>query len=224
VAKTGIVIADDHALFRSGLRKLLESKPHLNVVGEASSGEEVATLVQGLKPDILLLDVSLPGLSGLGVLKQLGSSSSTRVILVTASIETSDVIQALQWGVHGIVLKNCATESVFQSIDAVLAGQYWIYSRGAANLADTLNRLSESELGDRISPAKFRLTQRELVVLHAIVSGRANKEIAKQFSISEQTVKHHVTNIFNKTGASNRLELTLFAIEHGLVDVIPPSR
>ena len=220
MAKTCIVIADDHALFRSGLRKLLESQPHLSVVGETPSGDEVATLVKSLKPDILLLDVCLPRLSGLGVLQQLGSSS-TRVILLTANIENSDAIQALQWGIHGIVLKNATTESVFRSIDAVMDGQYWIFSRGVEGLDNAVSRLSAPESTGKTQSARFRLTQREMVVLHAVVSGRANKEIARQCCISEQTVKHHVTNIFNKTGASSRLELTLFAIEHGLVETPP---
>jgi len=212
VAKTCIVIADDHALFRSGLRKLLESQPHLSVVGETPSGDEVATLVKSLKPDILLLDVCLPRLSGLGVLQQLGSSS-TRVILLTANIENSDAIQALQWGIHGIVLKNATTESVFRSIDAVMDG--------VEGLDNAVSRLSAPESTGKTQSGRFRLTQREMVVLHAVVSGRANKEIARQCCISEQTVKHHVTNIFNKTGASSRLELTLFAIEHGLVETPP---
>ena len=220
MAKTRIVIADDHALFRSGLRKLLESKAHLSVVGETASGDEVATLVKSLKPDILLLDVCLPRLSGLGVLQQLGSSS-TRVILLTANIENSDAIQALQWGIHGIVLKNATTESVFRSIDAVMDGQYWIFSRGVEGLDNAVSRLSAPESTGKTQSGRFRLTQREMVVLHAVASGRANEEIARQFCISEQTVKHHVTNIFNKTGASSRLELTLFAIEHGLVETPP---
>ncbi|HYR83099.1 MAG TPA: response regulator transcription factor [Terriglobia bacterium] len=223
MAKTCIVIADDHALFRSGLRKLLESKPHLSVVGETASGDEVATLVKSLKPDILLLDLCLPRLSGLGVLRQLGSSSTTRVILLTASIENSDAVQALQWGIHGIVLKNAATDSVFRSIDAVMEGQYWIFSRGVADLESAVSRLSAAKPAGKTESGRFRLTQREMVVLHAVVSGRANKEIARQFSISEQTVKHHVTSIFNKTGASSRLELTLFAIEHGLVETPSPQ-
>ena len=177
-------------------------------------------LVKSLKPDILLLDVCLPRLSGLGVLQQLGSSS-TRVILLTANIENSDAVQALQWGIHGIVLKNATTESVFRSIDAVMDGQYWIFSRGVEGLDNAVSRLSAPESTGKTQSGRFRLTQREMVVLHAVVSGRANKEIARQFCISEQTVKHHVTNIFNKTGASSRLELTLFAIEHGLVETPP---
>ena len=176
--------------------------------------------MKSLKPDILLLDVCLPRLSGLGVLQQLGSSS-TRVILLTANIENSDAVQALQWGIHGIVLKNATTESVFRSIDAVMDGQYWIFSRGVEGLDNAVSRLSAPESTGKTQSGRFRLTQREMVVLHAVVSGRANKEIARQFCISEQTVKHHVTNIFNKTGASSRLELTLFAIEHGLVETPP---
>jgi len=156
VAKTCIVIADDHALCRSGLRKLLESKAHLSVVVETASGDEVATLVKSLKPDILLLDVCLPRLSGLGVLQQLGSSS-TRVILLTANIENSDAVQALQWGIHGIVLKNATTESVFRSIDAVMDGQYWIFSRGVEGLDNAMPSVDCPHLNRqaRLNPAGF---------------------------------------------------------------------
>ena len=100
-------------------------------------------------------------------------------------------------------------------------GQYWIFSRGVEGLDNAVGRLSAPESTGKTQSGRFRLTQREMVVLHAVASGRANKEIARQFCISEQTVKHHVTNIFNKTGASSRLELTLFAIEHGLVETPP---
>jgi two-component system nitrate/nitrite response regulator NarL len=210
MVRTRIAIADDQALFRSGLRKLLESKPHLKVVGESDSHIKVATL-RKLHPDILLLDVRPPRLSG--ELQRLSASYDTRVILLTASIDTNDVVQALKCGVRGVLLKNSPTQSVFSGIDIVMAGQYWIYGSGASDLADALNRLSECEPVTKIQRGRFNLTRRELDVIQAIASGCANKEVARQLSISEQTVKHHVRNIFNKTGSSSRLELTLFAIE-----------
>jgi two-component system nitrate/nitrite response regulator NarL len=221
MVKTRIVIADDQALFRSGLRKLLETKAHLKVVGESDSRIKIAALVRKLHPDILLLDVRPPRLSG--ELQRLSASSDTRVILLTASIDTNDVVQALKCGVRGILLKNSPTQSVFSGIDIVMAGQYWIYGNGASDLAGALNRLSECDPVTKIQRGKFNLTRRELDVIQAIASGCANKEIAQQLSISEQTVKHHVRNIFNKTGSSSRLELTLFAIEKEIFNLQSPS-
>jgi DNA-binding NarL/FixJ family response regulator len=224
VGKTRLVIADDHAVFRSGLRRLLESTAHLKVVGEAGKGDEVVKLVNDLHPHVLLLDVRLPELSGLGVLKQLGPSCATRVLLLTAGIDNNDAVSALKSGARGVLLKNTTTQLVFRSIDVIRSGQYWVYKDIAADLTDALNRLAESAADPKKQDTRFNLTPREFAVLRAIVSGCANKTIAQQFSISEQTVKHHVTNIFNKTGTSNRLELTLFAIGQGLLPVTVPGQ
>jgi two-component system nitrate/nitrite response regulator NarL len=224
VGKTRLVIADDHAVFRSGLRRLLESTAHLKVVGEAGKGNEVVTLVNELRPHVLLLDVRLPELSGLGVLKQLGASCDTRVLLLTAGIDNKDAVSALKSGARGVLLKNTTTQLVFRSIDVVRSGQYWVYQDSASDLAGALSRLAESAADPKKQDSRFNLTPRELAVLKAVVSGCANKAIAQQFSISEQTVKHHVTNIFNKTGTSNRLELTLFAIGQGLLLVALPRQ
>jgi two-component system nitrate/nitrite response regulator NarL len=224
VGKTRLVIADDHAVFRSGLRRLLESTEQLKVVGEVGKGSEVAGSVNELHPHILLLDVRLPELSGLDVLQQLGPHGGTRVILLTAAIDNNDAANALKGGARGLLLKNSTTQLVFRSIDAVKNGQYWVYKDTAPDLPTALRRLSEWVADAKNKIGRFNLTPRELVVLKAIVSGSANKTIAQQFSISEQTVKHHVTNIFNKTGTSNRLELTVFAIGQGLLEVTLSSQ
>jgi len=219
MAKVRVVIADDHILFRSGLRKLLEDKPHLKVVGEAGSVEETLALVQKLKPDILLLDVRLLNFSELDLLRDLPSSFATRVILLTKTPGTQEIPQLFRSRARGIVLKGGSTQSIFKSIDAVMSGQYWISCR-IPELTDALTRLPEQETAaKKPRPRKFDLTPRELDILKAIAAGYSNRKIARELSISEQTVKHHVTNIFNKTGASNRLELTLFAIEQKVVDV-----
>lgn len=209
-----VVIADDHALFRSGLRRLLEGKPGVTVVGEAASGMEAVALIREFQPDVLLLDVRLPLLSGLEVLKKLDSSSATRVILLTAGIDKSEAVEAFNSGARGILLKGMATQALFDSIDAVMSGQYCVYGSTAPHVSDALRKFRSVSARS----GRFNLTRRELGVIQALISGRSNKEIARELSISEQTVKHHVTNIFNKTGTSTRLELTLFAVEQGLLE------
>ena len=213
VVVVDIVIADDHALFRSGLRNLLERKQRFNVVGEAASGTEAVAFTSELRPDVLFLDLCLRELSGLDVLQRLGSSSVTRVILLTAGVESNEVVQAFKYGARGILLKSNATEDLFDSIDAVMSGQYWVYCKRAPDLTDAL----KNSQPPNVASGRFNLTPREFEVIHALVSGCTNREIAQRLSISEQTVKHHVTNIFNKTGSSSRLELALLAFDQRLL-------
>jgi len=211
-----IVICDDHPIFRDGLRRLLESEGGFQVVGEGHDGHDAVKLVRQHSPDVLLLDVSMPRLGGLGALEQLDEASSTvRTLLLTASIGKADVVTALQLGARGVVLKDAATELLFKSIRCVMDGQYWVGRAGVKSLVETLQQLLSQD--DTEAKKNFGLTKRELEIVGTIVAGYQNKEIAQRFSISEDTVKHHLTNIFNKVGVSNRLELALFAVHHKLV-------
>lgn len=212
-----ILIADDHALFRAGLRSLLEVEPDFQVVGEAADGEEAVKLTRKLKPDILLLDLAMPRMPGLEVLRELSTfSNSVRTILLTAMIEKKQILEALQLGAKGVVLKESALELLRKSILAVMAGQFWI---GRDSVGDMVATLRELTTGSREEERRktFGLTSRELEIVAAVVAGLSNKEIAQKFSLSEDTVKHHMTNIFNKMGISSRLELAVAAIHHGLV-------
>ena len=213
---TRIVVADDHTLFRSSLRKLLEEKPQLQIVGEAASGSEALEVVRELRPDILFLDVCLPDLSGLDVLKQLDPACECRVVLLTAGIEHHEVIQAFKQGARGILLKDSTTSAVFDSIETLMSGRYCVYGNAVPKLTEVLRNLTEHRSVKARTP-RFNLTRRELDVIRALTSGNANRQIAKELAISEQTVKHHVTNIFNKTGTSTRLELTILAVRQGLL-------
>ncbi len=212
-----ILIADDHPIFRDGLRRLLEAEPGLRVAGEAADGTEAVKLASQLKPDILLLDLAMPHLPGLEALRELATlSSPVRTILLTAAIEKEQIVEALQLGARGVVLKESATQILLKSIRSVMAGEYWV---GRESVSDLVKALRDLMPGPRARGREksFGLTSRELEIVSAIVSGYVNKEIAQKFSLSEQTVKHHLSNIFDKLGVSNRLELALFAVNHRLV-------
>ena len=212
-----IAIADDHALFRDGLRMLLESEKGFDIVGEAADGEQAVKLAKRTRPDILLLDWTMPRLRGIDVLQELaGFSKLIRIILLTAAIDNKQILAALKLGARGVVLKESATEVLLKSIRAVLADQYWIGREQVGDLVKVLRSLAPS-YRDQPSERSFDLTPREREIVAAVVEGYSNKEIAQKFSLSEDTIKHHLTNIFNKTGVSTRLELAVAAIHHELV-------
>ncbi len=201
-----IIIADDEVMFREGLRKLLEAAPELRIVGEAGNGEQTVELVRQLKPQILLLDLSLPNASGLEALQELSKvGAPTRTIVLTADIKGQQAVKALQLGAHGIILKQSTTELLVQSIYCVNSGQYWVGQEGVSELVQALRRRD------------FGLTTREKQVIALIGEACTNKDLAQKLGISQNTVKHHLTNIFDKLGFSNRLEVALFAVEHRLV-------
>ena len=211
-----ILIADDHPIFRDGLRRLLEAEPDLAVVGEAIDAAEALTLTRDLTPDILLLDVAMPKVSGLEALQVLAEwPGGPRVILLTAAIDKADIIKALQLGARGVVLKESATGVLMQAIRIVMQGGYWVGRESVSDLLRALQSLGTgSERADQL-PA-FSLTQRELQIVGLVVEAAGNKKIADTLAISEKTVKHHLTNIFEKLGVSSRLELALFAAQHRL--------
>ena len=210
-----ILIADDHPIFRDGLKRLLESEHGFRVVGEACDGIEAVELVRKLNPEILLLDLAMPRRAGIEALRDLSTNTvPVRVILLTAAAEKEQIVEALQLGARGVVLKDSATQILLKSIRAVMQGEYWVGRESVSNLVQYLRGLIGSGTTPRRS--RYGLTPRELEIISAVVAGYANREIAEHFKISEDTVKHHLSNIFDKLGVSTRLELALFAVNQAL--------
>ncbi len=218
-----ILIAANQGIFCDGLRKLLDAEPGLRVIGEAAEGGEALKAARLLKPDILLLDLALLRW-GLEALREL-LPTPVRTILLVASIEKDELIEVLQVGVRGIILKESATQLLIKGIRTVMVGQYWL---GRESVSDLVGALRERQPSNgRGGWKKFGLTRRELEIVGTIAAGYMNKDIAQKFSLSEQTVKHHLTKIFAKLGVSNRLELALFAVDNELMeqsaDAKPPQ-
>lgn len=205
-----IVIADDHQIFRDGLKRLLESEAGFQVVGEASNGHDAGRVVRETRPDVLLLDVAMPGAGGLETLEA-GGLDSTRVVLLTAALEAGDLVRAVRLGARGVVLKEAATRDLIDGIHRVMAGKWLI----AADMADELARAVRENAQSKSLP--YRLTARELEIVEAIASGDSNSDIARHLNISLHTVKHHLSSVFDKTGTSTRLELAVFAVHNGIV-------
>jgi DNA-binding NarL/FixJ family response regulator len=196
---------------------MLTSEPGFEVVGEANDGDEAITQTLELEPDVLLLDLAMPKLPGLEAMRAImNRSPRVKIVLLTSLISTQQIIEALQIGARGIVLKDSVASDLGESLRAVLSGDYWIGGKRVVNLLSALHDLMQQAAA---VPEKktYGLTPRELEVVTCIVEGCSNKDIAKQFTISEETVKRHLSNIFDKTGVSTRLELALFAIAHQLV-------
>ena len=211
-----IVIADDHPVVRIGVRNMLDEQEGFEVVGEASDGDEAITQTLETEPDILLLDVLMPRLPGIEAMRAIMNGTPTvKIILLTSTITTQQIIEALQIGARGIVLKNALADHLQTSIRTVMAGDYWIGGKRVVNLVSALRDLMQQAAVPQRKT--YGLTPRELEVVGCIVEGCSNRDIARQFSLSEETVKRHLSNIFDKTGVSTRLELALFAIAHQLV-------
>ena len=198
---------------------MLQADNRIKVVAEAKDGMEALHMVRTLRPDILLLDLAMPKKPGMDALRELTTdSTSTRTILLTGSIDKRQILEALQLGARGVLLKDAVIDHLSACIHAVMQGQYWLEGRPVHNLVQVLHDLTaQTALPQRKT---FGLTPRELEVVGLITEGSTNKYIAQAFGISEETVKRHLTNIFNKLGVGNRLELALFALNHNL---LPPE-
>ncbi len=224
-SKIRIVVADDHPIFRDGLCRLLALEEDFEVVAQAQDGRQVLDVLQQHEPDILLLDLKMPGLDGLATLQRLQiAKNKTRVIVLTASDDKNEFVQAMKLGTSGIVLKQTATELLIKSIRKVHAGEIWLDSHTTAAVIRQFVANDEAQPAmPSLPPApptrereRSPLSQREREIVALVAQGFKNKEMAEKMFISEQTVKNHLHNIFDKLGVSDRLELALYAIHNNL--------
>jgi len=212
-----ILIADSHPLIRVGVRDVLHANPEMRVVGEVEDGDETITETLDLLPDIVLLDLTLPRLPGLEAMRAIMSGyPKIRILLLNRQIRAQHIIEALQIGARGIALHERLTSDLQPAIACISAGGYWLGEQQVEGLVNSLHQLVREQAAPE--QKNYGLTRREVEVLRLIVDGCSNREIATDFGLSEETVKRHLSNIFDKVGVSTRLELALFALANHLVN------
>jgi DNA-binding NarL/FixJ family response regulator len=208
-----LVLADDHPVVLAGLEQLLAQEPDLEIVAACTSGEQALLAVRAHRPDVLVLDLQMPGQDGLAVLRALRAGGDpTPVVILTAALDEQAMLEALRCDVRGVVLKDMAPRLLVQCVRTVAAGETWLEREEIARaLAELMRR-------ERAAGAAARLlTPRELEIVHLVALGRRNKEIARQLAITEGTVKIHLSRVYEKLGVDNRVALTLWAQANGLV-------
>lgn len=209
-----IMITDDHSMIREGLKSLLELDDDIKVIAEAVDGRDCLDKLDVYKPDVLLLDINMPNMNGLEVLKELKArKSKVKVLVLTVHSETEYLMKAVDIGINGYVLKDSESAELKKAIRAIMDGETYIQP----SLIPALNakRLERNEDEEKIDS----LTRRELEVLKLLAIGMYNKEVAEKLEISERTVKNHVSNIFKKLEVTDRTQAAVFAIRNNLIKV-----
>ena len=208
VGEIRLLIADDHSVVRQGLRMFLALDPDLQIVGEASTGEEAIQLARELHPQVVLMDLLMPGIGGVAATGTIRSEMpDVEVIALTSVLEDAAVTGAIRAGAIGYLLKNTEADELRQAVKSAAAGQVHLSPEAAARLVREVQIPGSPEV----------LTERETAVLRLLAKGQANKQVARELGIGEQTVKTHVSNILGKLQLQSRTQAALYAVERGLV-------
>jgi two-component system response regulator DevR len=218
--KIHIIVVDDHALVRLGLTTLINDQPNMQVVGEAGSGAEALRMVERNQPDVVLMDIRMPGESGIEATRAILSRfPRTRVVILTSFADDELVLRAIQAGAAGYVLKQADNQDLLRAINAAAQGEASLDPATTARLLQQVR-----QLGRLADEDAFRaLSEREMQVLAEVARGKTNAEIAEALSLSEKTVRNHVSTILEKLNLSNRVELATYAVEHHIYDRMRPE-
>lgn len=211
-----ILIADDHQLVRQGLVALLSVKPGVEVVGQAENGAKAVELAHSLNPDIILMDLLMPGKNGIEATREIKSDNpDARILIITSFAEDENVYQAIKAGALGYLLKDSSPQELMQAIHDVCNGRMSLHPNIAMKLIEELNRPTENPTTEE------PLTEREVEVLKQVAKGHSNQEIAEKLIVSERTVGAHVSNILSKLHLANRTQAALYALRKGFTDLTP---
>ncbi len=214
-----VLIIDDHTLFRSGIKLLLQRQSGFEVVGEAGDGLEGVKRAKQLEPDVVLLDLHMPGVNGLEAISLLREEvPKAEIIMLTVSEDAEDLLEALRAGARGYLLKNIETDFLVDSIRRAANGESVMSSQMAGKLADAMRMPQKGTTSDA-SPEKLTPREREIIVM--LAKGASNKEIARTLDLAESTVKIHVQGILRKLNLTSRVQAAVYAVEHNLVSDKP---
>lgn len=217
MTKTRVLLVDDHAIVRLGLMTLIDDQPNMEVVGEAGSAAEAIQAVERLRPDVVLMDIRMPGEGGLEATRQIAAGwPNTKVVILTSYADDELVVRAIRAGAVGYVLKQVGNEELLRAIAAAMRGEALLNPALTARL---LERVREAER--RADEDAFRdLSERELEVLAQVARGKTNAEIGRALNLSEKTVRNYLSNVLDKLHLNNRIELATYAVEHRLTEKI----
>lgn len=204
-----VLIADDHLVVREGLKLLIETNEHYTITGEAENGKTAVRLAEELKPDVILMDLYMPEMSGLEAIKQIKEHSDVPIIILTTYNEDHLMIEGIESGANGYLLKDTSSETLFHTMDAAIRGEVLLQP-------DILRRFREMKM-ERANANETQLTDKEIIVLEAVAKGHKSKAIAFDLGISERTVKARLTSIYNKLGADSRTEAVTIAMQKGIL-------
>lgn len=212
-----VLLVDDHTLFRSGIKALLQRQKDLEVVGEAGDGHEGVKRAQSLRPDVVLLDLHMPGISGCEAVQLIaGCENPPRVVMLTVSEDADDLLETLRAGAQGYLLKNIDADFLIDAIRRAAAGDAVMSPQMTAKLMASVRGVTQGAVPQ--APASHeKLTQREREVMGFLAQGASNKEIARSLDLAESTVKIHIQSILKKLNLAGRVQAAVYAVEHGLV-------
>jgi len=214
--KIRVLIADDHTMVRQGIKQILELENDMTVIAQAPNGEEAIKLAKECNPDVILMDINMPGMNGLQAIKEIKEDNiPSKVIVLTIHDDREYLFKTIQMGAEGYVLKDAEPEVLVDAIRSVKNGQPYIQANMTRELVREFNKIT---LHDKAKTEENNLTAREMEVLELIAEGLINKEIAKRLYISEKTVKNHVSNIFRKLNVSDRTQAAIYAFKHNLTN------